>query len=165
MITCSATWEAKFTHPMAGALSPREYLSLPGAADATVWVGADATLENLGAVDWSNNTAFACSADFLHAPLLAMAKEADEDLEEIAGRLAFLEQEEEVELRGRRSPRDPDISSATWEEEREMIISISEFLALLGMLAAQIDRYASKSVRIVLYVGGNKNVIQWVKNP
>ena len=39
----------------ADAESPlRERLALPGAADRVVWVSGDATLERVGAVDWTN---------------------------------------------------------------------------------------------------------------
>ena len=50
-------WGVRFTHPMTGALSIREILALPGGKERIVWASGDATLERLGAVDWTHKEA------------------------------------------------------------------------------------------------------------
>ena len=46
-------WKARFTDGLEHTLSVRERLALPGAADKVVWVSGDATLERVGAIDWT----------------------------------------------------------------------------------------------------------------
>ena len=70
-----------------------------------------------------------------------MAKESDVEVEEISERIAILKQLDSEEEAGRRTLRDPDGDFPTLEEERALIISITEFLALLGILASQAEDY------------------------
>ena len=59
---------------MAGLLSPEEQLALPGTK--IVWVGSDATLECMGAVDWTGQCYFRADVkDYYHA--LVEARPAD----------------------------------------------------------------------------------------
>ena len=49
-------WETRWANGLAGMLSPAEQLALPGVE--SVWVGSDATLDVLGAVDWDAKVYF-----------------------------------------------------------------------------------------------------------
>ena len=48
-----SAWEAHFTAGLRGMLNPRERMALPGGLEELVWTGGDATLERMGAVDWT----------------------------------------------------------------------------------------------------------------
>ena len=94
---------------------------------------------------------------------MAMVKDSDQELDEVAKRISILRQSECELESGRRTPWVPDSNLATLEEERECIISISEFLALLGFLATQADDCHANGVRVVLYAGDNDNVKSWIE--
>lgn len=51
-------WGVRFTHPMTEALTLRELLVMPGYQHKVVWASGDATLDWVGAVDWSNKKAY-----------------------------------------------------------------------------------------------------------
>ena len=73
-------WEATFTVALKGMLEPRERLSLPGAADAVVWLGGDATLETCFAVDWTNSHYVLFEAEPFGAALGEAAASQEPDL-------------------------------------------------------------------------------------
>lgn len=73
-------WSVRFTHPLVEALTVRELLALPGGRERIIWASGDATLERVGAVDWSNKEAYALRVDQYQATLEAMAAQATDDL-------------------------------------------------------------------------------------
>eukprot|EP00438_Fugacium_kawagutii_P005702 Skav227832 [mRNA] locus=scaffold948:391182:404479:+ [translate_table: standard] len=73
-------WGVRFTHPMTEALSIRELLAMPGNQQRVVWASGDATLERIGAVDWSNKQAYALEVAPYQKLIEEMEKEALEDV-------------------------------------------------------------------------------------
>ena len=65
-------WSVRFTHALVEALTVRELLALPGGRERIIWASGDATLERVGAVDWSNKEAYALRVDQYQATLEAM---------------------------------------------------------------------------------------------
>ena len=61
-------------------MTVRELLALPGGRERIIWASGDATLERVGAVDWSNKEAYALRVDQYQATLEAMAAQATDDL-------------------------------------------------------------------------------------
>ena len=78
--TIDPKWSVRFTHPLVEALTVRELLALPGGRERIIWASGDATLERVGAVDWSNKEAYALRVDQYQATLEAMAAQATDDL-------------------------------------------------------------------------------------
>ena len=136
-------WEVRFTHPLTEALSIRELLALPGGSDKIVWASGDATLERLGAVDWTNSEAYS----FEVTPY------------------QILEEMEETALREDPGPgRDPRpaLGEATPGNEKErhtMMVSLTELLAVLLLAVCQHEKWKGK---MVLYMGDNQVVINWI---
>ena len=133
LIDNQGVWETRFTHSLVGSLSLSEYLTFPGLQDSVVWASGDATTEAIGAVDWTSRTAVVESVRDLWNPLKAFLDESSGRPE---GRFAAGE-----------------------EEEEEVIISIAELLAVLGLVAA---RWKAWKGKIVIYAGDNQNVISWL---
>ena len=109
-----ATWETRFTHPMVEALSVEEMISLQGGK--VVWASGDATLDRIGAVDWSSNVAFAVSAAPLKLVLQKFMREAVE-----AG-------------------------DAEDDESESFIISILELLTVVVLVSVRAREWAGKLV-------------------
>ena len=72
LVTRPETWEATFTVGLEGLLLPGERLSLPGAAEALLWVGGDATLERAAATDWEAKAYYVAPVE----PFLGALEEA-----------------------------------------------------------------------------------------
>ena len=131
-------WSVRFTHALVEALTVRELLALPGGRERIIWASGDATLERVGAVDWSNKEAYALRVDQYQATLEAMAAQATDDL-----------------LGPRRVSR-PEPP----EEEREtLMVALTELLAVVLLAVHQHQKWIGK---IVLYFGDNQVVIAWL---
>jgi hypothetical protein len=57
LVQREAFWEARFTDGLDNMLTLEERLVLPGAAAKAVWATGDATLDKVGAIDWTVRTA------------------------------------------------------------------------------------------------------------
>ena len=126
-----ASWETRFTHPMVEALSVEEMISLQG--NKVVWASGDATLERIGAVDWSGRVAFSAEAGPLKIVLQQFMREAVEAGETKEG----------------------------YEEDGSgFIISILELLTLVALVAARARHWEGN---LVAYAGDNTNVISWLE--
>lgn len=119
----------------------RELLALPGGANKVVWASGDATLERVGAVDWSHKQAY--SLEVLPYQRLIEAMEAEA--------LA------EISCPRRASRPEGDICEEA--EPGRMIVALTELLAVLLLAVCQCERWQGK---VVLYMGDNQVVVKWV---
>jgi hypothetical protein len=135
LVSTRSQWEVRFQHPLVGSLTPAERLALPGASASVVWVTGDATLTRLAAVDWTNKVALVSEVQPYLEPLRAMLRAAEEGA--------------------------PQRGPLTCEEEDLLIIAITELMTLVCFAAERADAWAGK---LVLYVGDNRNVQQWIES-
>ena len=61
------------------ALTLQEVLALLGQAKQTIWAAGDATLETIGAVDWTNGSAFSLKIAKLEGPLRTFVETPKEE--------------------------------------------------------------------------------------
>ena len=57
LVASETQWETRFSGLLAGVLSVRERMALPGSRVKLVWVTGDATLERIATVDWTHRKA------------------------------------------------------------------------------------------------------------
>eukprot|EP00435_Cladocopium_sp_Y103_P015205 s4477_g3.t1 len=136
-------WGVRFTHPMTEALSLRELLALPGQKDRIVWASGDATLERLGAVDWTNKQAYS--------------------LEVEPYRVLFQEMERQA-LEGGGLPRRvsrPEAETPEEETKERLMVALTELMAVVLLAASQHALWRGK---VVLYMGDNQVVIRWINS-
>ena len=133
-------WGVRFTHPMVEALTVREILALPGGGDRIIWASGDATLDRVGAVDWTHKEAYSLGVEPYKEVLREMEAQSLEDL-------------------GcpRRDSR-PDVEG---EGEEKLMVALTELLALLLLAVHQHEKWKGK---IVLYMGDNQVVIAWLNS-
>ena len=133
-------WEVRFTNPMTEALSIREILALPGGKERIVWASGDATLERLGAVDWTHKEALSL---------------------EVGPYQRLLEEMEVAALEDPLYPRRDSRPDGEEEDCRpgKLMVALTELLAVL-MLAVQ--QHAKWQGKIILYMGDNQVVVQWI---
>eukprot|EP00438_Fugacium_kawagutii_P015705 Skav235328 [mRNA] locus=scaffold520:603852:614712:+ [translate_table: standard] len=135
-------WGVRFTHPMTEALSLRELLAMPGYQQRVVWASGDATLDRVGAVDWSNKLAFSLDVQPYKQIIEKMEREAVEDL-----------------CYPRRVSR-PGEEDGEDDPERFMV-ALTELLAVLLLAVSQHAQWKGK---VVLYMGDNQVVIRWINS-
>ena len=87
LIADEARWESQFTGSLAGTLSTREKMALPGSRLKVVWATGDATLERIATVDWTHRRAAMGSVNDFLDPVRALLGE----LEGEAGIIAIAE--------------------------------------------------------------------------
>eukprot|EP00438_Fugacium_kawagutii_P005313 Skav210287 [mRNA] locus=scaffold475:3020:13981:- [translate_table: standard] len=138
-----AEWGVRFTHPMTEALSLRELLAMPGHQERVVWASGDATLDRVGAVDWTHKQAYALDVAPYQSILETMEREALED-----------------ESYPRRVPR-PGIDLEDEEEPGRLMVALTELLAVLLLAVCQHEAWKGK---VVLYMGDNQVVVRWINS-
>ena len=112
-------WTTVFTHPLVEALSLQEVLALPGQAKQAIWASGDATLETIGAVDWTNRSAFSLKIAELEGPLRTFVETSKE--------------EDPQEAEGEGGP-----------EEETLIVAVTELLALVALASVQREKWRGK---------------------
>lgn len=135
LVEMKSEWSTVFTHPLVEALSLQEVLALPGQAKQAIWASGDATLETIGAVDWTNGSAFSIKIEELEGPLRAFVETSKEE-----------------------DPREAEGESNPGEED--LIVAVTELLALVALASAQRDKWRGK---VVIYAGDNQVVRSWVQ--
>eukprot|EP00913_Durusdinium_trenchii_P012815 g12033.t1 len=140
-----AEWATRFTHPMTEALSIRELLALPGGKDSVVWASGDATLERVGAVDWSAKEAYSLDVGFYAEALQEFARKAADEFRD-ARRVS------RPGLEGEQSGDEGD--------KGHLMVALTELLAVLLLAAHQHLKWKGK---VVLYFGDNQVVMAWLK--
>eukprot|EP00438_Fugacium_kawagutii_P016374 Skav203835 [mRNA] locus=scaffold4932:42892:55316:- [translate_table: standard] len=138
-------WGVRFTHPMTEALSLRELLALPGGRNKVVWASGDATLDRVGAVDWSNKQAYSLEVKPYQQLIEAMEREALNE-----------------QPRPRRASR-PDATDepSSSEEPERLMVALTELLAVLLLAVSQHAKWKGK---VVLYMGDNQVVVRWINS-
>ena len=135
LVEMKSEWSTVFTHPLVEALSLQEVLTLPGQAKQAISASGDATLETIGAVDWTNGSAFSIRVEELEGPLRAFVETSKE--------------EDPREAEGESNP-----------EEEDLIVAVTELLALVALASARRDKWRGK---VVIYAGDNQVVRSWVQ--
>eukprot|EP00438_Fugacium_kawagutii_P001653 Skav236324 [mRNA] locus=scaffold97:181652:191974:+ [translate_table: standard] len=136
-------WGVRFTHPMTEALSLRELLALPGGKEKVVWASGDATLDRVGAVDWTNREAFSLEVITYQRLLEQMEREALEDASYPS-----------CESR-------PGGHGVEEEEPGRMMVALTELLATVLLAVSQCAKWRGK---VVLYMGDNQVVVRWINS-
>eukprot|EP00435_Cladocopium_sp_Y103_P029310 s607_g7.t1 len=133
-------WGVRFTHPMVEALSVREMLALPQGKERIVWASGDATLERIGAVDWTHGEAYSLDVE----PYGAILREMEAQSLEALG-----------------CPRRDSRPDAEGELEDHLMVALTELLAVLLLAVHQHSKWKG---RIILYMGDNQVVIAWLNS-
>ena len=136
-------WGVRFTHPMTEALTIRELLALPGGKDKVVWASGDATLDRVGAVDWTHKRAYSLEVSPYQALLEEMEQQALADANCL-----------------RRASR-PGDGSCEETEPGKMMVALTELLAVLLLAVSQCESWKG---RVILYMGDNQVVIRWINS-
>eukprot|EP00435_Cladocopium_sp_Y103_P049677 s776_g15.t1 len=137
-----AEWGVRFTHPMTEALTVRELLAMPGHQNKVVWASGDATLDRVGAVDWTNKKAYSLEVQPYHCLIEKMEREALED----------------VNYPRRASRPGDDVED---EEPGKLMVALTELLAVLLLAVCQHEQWRGKTV---LYMGDNQVVVKWINS-
>eukprot|EP00438_Fugacium_kawagutii_P035674 Skav231659 [mRNA] locus=scaffold823:44885:57127:- [translate_table: standard] len=137
-----AEWGVRFTPPMTEALSIRELLAMPGHQQRVVWASGDATLERIGAVDWSHKQAYALEVAPYQKLIEEMEREALEDVNY-----------------PRRVSRPGDGDDE--DEPQKLMVALTELLAVLILAVCQHERWHGK---VILYMGDNQVVVKWINS-
>eukprot|EP00435_Cladocopium_sp_Y103_P035201 s1779_g9.t1 len=132
----------RFTHPMTEALTVRELLAMPGHQHKIVWASGDATLDRVGAVDWTHKKAYSLEVQPYHRMIESMEREALED----------------VSYPRRVSRPGDDIEA---EESGKLMVALTELLAVLLLAVCQHEQWRGKTV---LYMGDNQVVVKWINS-
>ena len=119
LVEMKSEWTTVFTHPLVEALSLQEVLALPGQAKQAIWASGDATLETIGAVDWTNRSAFSLKIAELEGPLRTFVGTSKE--------------EDPQEAEGEGGP-----------EEETLIVAVTELLALVALASVQREKWRGK---------------------
>eukprot|EP00438_Fugacium_kawagutii_P034289 Skav220346 [mRNA] locus=scaffold2224:194593:200853:+ [translate_table: standard] len=137
-----AEWGVRFTHPMTEALTLRELLAMPGHQDRVAWASGEATLERVGAVDWTHKQAYALEVQPYQAIIEAMEREALED-----------------DSYPRRVSRPGEVTDE--EEPGKLMVALTELLAVLLLAVSQHEVWKGK---VILYMGDNQVVVRWINS-
>ena len=137
-----AEWGVRFTHPMSEALTLRELLAMPGYQQRVVWASGDATLDRVGAVDWTHKKAYSLDVQPYQKVIEEMEREALEDP-------SF--------------PRRVSRPGGEGDEDdpQKLMVALTELLAVLLLAVSQHAQWKGK---VVLYMGDNQVVVRWINS-
>lgn len=108
-----------------------------------VRASGDATLDRVGAVDWTSKEAYSL---------------------EVKPYQQLLEEMEKVALADPSGPRRvsrPGCGDCEEQEPAKMMVALTELLAVLLLAVSQCDKWKGK---IILYMGDNQVVIKWINS-